>query len=213
MKERRNFFDDSAPGWDETCDIMKSNPRLDELVFKFGIGKGRNKIIDMGCGTGIISERLLELTGREGEIFCCDLSMKMLRIARRKRNSSLPVSPGCCREGRILHACADVHNLPFRSNFFDYMVCFSCFPHFENKKKALGEINRILKKGGCLIISHLLSSKEIADVHGKAGHAVSGDRMPPKNSMVGTIKAAGFKILEFQDRQGLYMLRAEKLHT
>jgi demethylmenaquinone methyltransferase/2-methoxy-6-polyprenyl-1,4-benzoquinol methylase len=200
VRDERRFFDDSACVWDKKHNA-DNNHKLDKLIRKFGIKKGA-KIIDLGCGTGIISEKLSGLAGENGKILCCDFSINMLEVARKKAGL-----------GDFSFICADAHELPFKSNFFDCTVCFSSFPHFENKKGVLKEANRVLKNGGSLIISHLLSSREIANVHRKAGHAVSKDKMPPKDTMIRDLVRTGFKILEFQDKKGLYLLRAEKKHT
>ena len=197
--EKRKFFDDSACNWDDLFYRDKEiNHRLNSLTLKFYVEKG-DRIIDLGCGTGIISERLSRLAGKKGKVFCCDFSIEMLGKAKEKGNQELDF------------VCLDAHKLTFRDNSFDSIICFSCFPHFEDKKEVMRETNRVLKKGGSFIISHLLSSREIAKIHRQAGKAVARDKMPSKKVMAVNLKKMGFIILEFLNKNGLFLLRAEKI--
>ena len=122
--EKRKFFDDSACRWDEMYD-EKSNHKLDKLIPKFDIKRG-TKILDLGGGTGILSRRLSGFTGEEGKIFCCDFSINMLKAAKKKESFSfrnLPFAiPGPAL--RTSYICADAHYLPFKSNYFDCIICF-----------------------------------------------------------------------------------------
>ena len=49
----------------------------------------------------------------------------------------------------------DLNHLPFKSHTFDYIFCLDGLEHlnFEEQKKALKEISRVLKKRGKLILS------------------------------------------------------------
>jgi ubiquinone/menaquinone biosynthesis C-methylase UbiE len=48
----------------------------------------------------------------------------------------------------------DAKNLDFDNNIFDYVICMLTFVNFEeNKKKILGEMKRVLKKEGEIILS------------------------------------------------------------
>jgi ubiquinone/menaquinone biosynthesis C-methylase UbiE len=46
-----------------------------------------------------------------------------------------------------------LENMPFKDNFFDVVVMTDVIEHVENEVKAFSEIYRVLKKGGCLIIT------------------------------------------------------------
>ena len=48
---------------------------------------------------------------------------------------------------------ADVHNLPFKDGEFETVLCTEALEHFKEPKKAIDEINRILKFGGKLILT------------------------------------------------------------
>lgn len=83
------------------------------------------KILDVGCGMGIISELYPEL-----DIIGIDISKGMLRH----------------HKGRHLFASAD--NIPFPDSSFDSVVCRSVLHHLHRPEKALEEIKRVLKPSG-----------------------------------------------------------------
>lgn len=43
---------------------------------------------------------------------------------------------------------SDLTNLEFEDNFFDFIICSHVLEHIEEDRKAIGEIHRVLKKGG-----------------------------------------------------------------
>ncbi len=44
---------------------------------------------------------------------------------------------------------ADAENMPFSSNTFESVISNSTFEHIGDDKKAVSEVSRVLKKGGC----------------------------------------------------------------
>lgn len=83
------------------------------------------KILDVGCGTGIIHDLYPSL-----DIIGVDISKGMLKHHK-----------GCC-------LWASAESLPFTDCYFDSVVCRSVLHHLPDCKKALGEIKRVLKPGG-----------------------------------------------------------------
>jgi 2-polyprenyl-3-methyl-5-hydroxy-6-metoxy-1,4-benzoquinol methylase len=47
----------------------------------------------------------------------------------------------------------DAHALPFRSEAFDTVLCTHVLVHLKEPHQAIGEMARVLKRGGCLILS------------------------------------------------------------
>ena len=72
------------------------------------------------------------------------------------------------------------------------------------------EMRRVLKAGGSCIISHLLSSREIAALHREIKGSVSRDTLPSEAWMREKLSALHFAVEEFRDQKGLYLLRARK---
>ncbi len=48
---------------------------------------------------------------------------------------------------------ADIQNLPFEDEKFDFLICNHVLEHVENDKKAIIEMNRVLRKNGFAIIT------------------------------------------------------------
>ena len=83
------------------------------------------KILDVGCGTGIIHDLY-----PDDDITGIDVSRGMLSHHK-----------GKCQ---LASACA----IPFPDNSFDSVVCRSVLHHIPIPDKALSEIKRVLKPGG-----------------------------------------------------------------
>lgn len=54
-------------------------------------------------------------------------------------------------KGRLLRMNAE--KLKFNKGFFDLIISVSTFEHFLNPKKVLNEMFRVLKKGGCALVT------------------------------------------------------------
>ena len=78
MNEIKEFFDRLADGWNAA---EKRSPKeiADFIETYAGLEKGM-KTLDVGCGTGIISEALFNIT--KVPVTAIDLSPNMIRIAK-----------------------------------------------------------------------------------------------------------------------------------
>lgn len=92
---------------------------------KFRDGRYSDSVLDVGCGTGFLSQLYpnFDVTG-------IDISDEML-----KRNPY-----------RCLKAAAEA--IPFPDSSFDFVVCRSLLHHLEDPRKGLAEMVRVLKPGG-----------------------------------------------------------------
>jgi ubiquinone/menaquinone biosynthesis C-methylase UbiE len=196
---KKEFFNQMAGGWDERFYTPEMAERLPQLVSLFHLQKGA-KILDVGAGTGGIIPYLLEAIGPEGSIWAVDFAEEMVKIGRKKFQ----------KETRVIFELASVEDLPFKDRFFDQVVCFGAFPHFEDKGKALEEMGRVLKTRGILIIAHALSSADLRRHHQNCA-PVSRDFLPEEEEMRSLMGKAGFRLSRLIDQPKCYLCEGEKM--
>ncbi len=79
----------------------------------------------------------------------------------------------------------DIHNMPFEDNSFDAILCNHVLEHVQDDKKAIKEINRVMKKDGFSILQvpfyypipektiedkSIISKKEREKIYGQSDH-------------------------------------------
>lgn len=99
-----------------------------------------SRVLDVGCGTGLLLNRLSR-THPEVELIGVDLSQAMLIVAQRRL------------AGRASLADADAAALPFRDGAVDVLVSSSVFHHLPEPAQALAEWRRVLCPGGRLVVT------------------------------------------------------------
>lgn len=97
------------------------------------------RLLDVGCGTGIILPELSRRTG--GEVWAMD---NFLQDRSLKKMMKL--------EGISAHlAASDLLHLPFSENQFDAVLMISVLEHIEALEEACREVYRVLKPGGSVV--------------------------------------------------------------
>ncbi len=92
-------------------------------------------LLDAGGGTGRVSTQLRPWVGR---LVINDVSPMMLKQAQTKTT--------------LQPTQAQVERLPFSDGCFDRILVVDALHHFDNQYQAIGELLRVLKPGGRLII-------------------------------------------------------------
>ena len=100
------------------------------------------RALDIGCGTG---EFVARLAGRGWEVFALDLCEPMVRQARVK-------AAGANVGGAVSVTAGDSEHLPFASGSLDVVTCANSFHHYPHQAKVVGEMYRVLRPGGRLLL-------------------------------------------------------------
>lgn len=135
-------FDEQAPIYDEGMQGDHARalyPCILEEARRAMEGITVPSVLDVGCGTGMLSERLL------GAFPSChlagvDLSPAMVERARARL------------AGRAEVREADAERLPFHDGAFDLVVCNDSFHHYPDPDRAAFQMWRVLRKGGALVL-------------------------------------------------------------
>ena len=130
------------------------------------------KILDAGCGTGLLTKKL----ERFGKVLGIDLSEEALKYARKRR---------------IKAKLGSINNLPFRDQAFDLVVSMDVIYHKAVQDTiALEQLKRVLKPNGLLILrvpaNEWLRSSHDLQVHTRERYSLETLRTK--------LERAGFKI-------------------
>jgi len=193
LNHRRQFFDQAAADWD-ALEVEETHVRLREIVAGLGIAPGA-AVLDVGCGTGILLPLLRGNMNGDAHVVAIDFSGEMLKRALGKRQPAIYVQ-------------GDAESLPLPEGVFDWVLCNAVFPHFPDQLCALGEINRVLRSGGRLVICHTASRRAINEVHRSVGGIVAHDTIPDEGEMLRLLREAGLVEAQVRDEPNRYLALA-----
>ena len=103
---------------------------------------GNQRILDVSCGTGNFLQEMQQRFTQAG-LYGCDISEKMIEQARKKLSTEVKLSTG------------NVHDLKYKSDYFDCVTSTEAFHHYYDQEKALSEMRRVTKKDGRVIVSDI----------------------------------------------------------
>lgn len=104
-------------------------------------------LADVGCGPGYLIVNVAR-SFPHLSIIGVDISAEMLQKAIKNLSLLGLAKKGSFRQG-------DIHKLPFGDNYLDFVVSTLSLHHWSQPKEAMGEMYRVLKPGGQLLIFDL----------------------------------------------------------
>lgn len=109
--------------------------RLAPLFIDFaGLGGGE-RVLDVGCGTGVLASAL-GATGHPAEIQAVDLSEPYIELARRNN-----------RDPRITYSVGDACDLPFPAASFDRVLALLVLHFVPEPQRAIAQMQRVARPG------------------------------------------------------------------
>ena len=122
--------------------------RWDRLLDRF-VARAMHPMhcIDVGCGTGFVSERVMRIMHSGDSLICADISETMLNVCRKKFDGN---ERGIAIDMLKLHD----ESISLPDAVADLVVLNSVLHHVPNAQRFLSELTRVLKPGGLLMIGH-----------------------------------------------------------
>ena len=162
-KQRFDDWPDRYDRWFETP-VGKAVLKYEcELILELLLPGKRERILDVGSGTGIFTREFLD---RGAEVVGLDISLAMLVYAAEKatlRQAQGDLCPMPVRAGEQAQAMpcrgvtADMASLPFADGSFDKSVSVAALEFVADEKRAVAELFRVTKPGGVVVVATLNS--------------------------------------------------------
>lgn len=112
-------------------------PVAEDLIEAAAIQPGE-RVLDVACGTGVVTRMAAEKSGATGTVAGLDLNPGMLAVARAETPSSLSIE----------WYEANAETMPLPDEAFDVVLCQMGLQFVPNKLAALREMRRVLAAGG-----------------------------------------------------------------
>jgi ubiquinone/menaquinone biosynthesis C-methylase UbiE len=201
-REKSQAFFSSASGeWDrlrrdlfgDRGHLLALLSLLDERLF----------VGDLGCGTGQVSEALAPYVAR---VIAVDGSPEMLQAARLRLDGKRNVD---VREGAL-------EALPIDGSSLDVAIASLVLHHQPDPPRVLGEIARVLKPGGRILIVDMLPH-ERTEYQQQMGHVWLGFSADTMRRQLGATGFTGIRLLPLPAEAAalgpaLFVATARKVH-
>ena len=179
---RRWFFD----AWSRVYDLPPVQRAVYRPVQEAVLAElrrtGARRVLDVGCGTGILTSRFADELG--ADFLCgCDFSLGMLEQAASRGREAAWVQ-------------GDALRLPLRGGTLDAVVSTESFHWFPDQDAAIAEFGRVLARGGRFVVAMV---NPPAPAFGRSAHRVSAAlgepaSWPTREQLRGALERAGFEV-------------------
>lgn len=138
QRDRNVVFAGAIPeNYDRYLGPVIFEPYAEDLVSRLK-GKKFERVLEIACGTGIVTRRLRDTLPATTEIVATDLNPDMFEFAKRKFE----------KRENIRWQQADACALPFADSSFDAVICQFGFMFVPDKAAAMREAYRVLNRNG-----------------------------------------------------------------
>ena len=137
-RDRLFFYDRFAEHFDDKMNRYDLEKRL-RVIFEDMLSEEElrgKRVLDAGCGTGWFSQQAFI---RGANVISLDIGKHLLHQVKKKCSTDLVVGDICL--------------LPFDNQSFDYVISTEVIEHTPYPMRALGEMYRVLREGGVLILT------------------------------------------------------------
>jgi ubiquinone/menaquinone biosynthesis C-methylase UbiE len=137
-------------GWDKAASIYEQYwarqlaPAQERLLALAALRPGE-RVLDVACGTGLVTFPAADAVGPTGGVFGTDISDAMV--------TSLRESAAARGVGQVAAERMDAEELPLPDASFDAALCALGLMYVPDPPKALREMRRVLRPGGRAVLA------------------------------------------------------------
>ena len=145
-RDNREWFQDWANEYDNTLGKVKRHHKLLDLVVRESGIKRNDQVLDIGCGTGLLSLKFLNKT--DCRITAFEHSVRCLRIFHEKIEK-------CNLTEKIQCEQKSAEDMDFESDQFDIIASTVALHHVKFKEPVIKKVYDYLKGGGRFVIGEI----------------------------------------------------------
>ena len=140
------FYDDLDERWynddGHIIALLRAESRLKtvyvrEIFLRTGLG-AQAKVLDIGCGAGLISN---QLAGDGFEMHGVDQSASSIAVAKRHAPSG----------SKVYYQAGNAYALEYPDSTFDSVMLLDFLEHVDQPDRVIKEASRVLKPGGVMV--------------------------------------------------------------
>ena len=150
------FWDKVAGVYDVFVNVINRKTHQKLIALVSDLIEPDDTVLECACGTGLLSAVIVSECR---QLTATDFSEKMLKRAEKN----------CGSFRNITYIQADITALPFADGSFDKVVAGNVIHLLDDPLTGLGELNRICKDGGMLIIPTYMNKDAKGKPSGFAG--------------------------------------------
>lgn len=180
----------------QTIKNMNENHKnISEFAFKCAIIGDNDKILDAGCGGGVNIEKFLKITKNNVD----GLDYSEIAVTESIKRNQKAIDDGRCR---IIQA--DVSNMPFKDECYDFISAFETIYFWPNLEETFKEVSRIIKPNGQFMIAQETDGNNPNDETWV--NTVEGMRIYTAPELEKYLLNAGFRSVEVFKKEDEYIL-------
>lgn len=141
-------------------------------------------VLDLGSGAGIDCFLAAAQVGPEGRVIGVDMTPEMIERARQNAKRA--------GHANVEFRLGEIEALPVADATVDVIISNCVLNLSPERHRALAEAHRVLKPGGRIVVSDLVSDLGVPDVVAGSLDAVAGCLPTPRETYLDQFRAAGF---------------------
>jgi ubiquinone/menaquinone biosynthesis C-methylase UbiE len=146
LQQTKQEFTRQAAGF--AASAATTDSRLTQRLIEAAGASATQLALDVACGPGIVTAAL---AGNVREVVAFDLTPEMLARAHER----------CTKAGlrNVIFKEGSATDLPFADDHFDIVVTRLSIHHFQEPRRVLSEMRRVMKNDGTLVVADIVSSE------------------------------------------------------